>query len=284
MRGQWRRMGGVLLALGLAVTVLPTGAQEQAQPDPALPEVGEVLEPLDQLARPVTILRLEKPVVTALLRGDHGDVRVTGSLEGTPQGSLRLTDPAGRVREVAWSEVRSLYEVDRPVEGFPAGSFVVMLISDPREAGVAQSPGGTYTSQALGTNSGGWRLMRLPAGNVTLRGEPYGTLTVPLARVFSLQREPLRGNVRQFPAGNIRLEVLDGKTVSLPLPDVQRLQRDPQRGTATVRLMDEQTFSGRLVELPRVSISVTTERGDEVSVPLQEVAQLERVIPEIRRF
>ena len=46
----------------------------------------------------------------------------------------------------------------------------------------------------------------------------------------------------------------------------------------TVTLMDDQSFTGKLVELPKVPIPVTVEERT-VTVPLERIALLERTTP-----
>jgi hypothetical protein len=234
------------------------------------------------LPQPATVLVRERPVVTVLLRGDHGEVRVTGAMEQAPEGTLRLTDASGRSREAVWTEIRSLGQVAYAAEGLPVGSYQAALVSDPAATG--QGLGGAgYASRVLELGQPAWRMLRLPEGSMTLRGEPYGTFTFPLARLVAFQMEPVRGNVPDLPAGNVRIEVFEGQTVTVPLPEVRLLQRDVSRGTVAVTLRDEQTFTGRLVELPQVALAVETERG-KIEIPLDQVVQFERVLPGGRRL
>ncbi len=269
MRHSRRR---VLLVLGTAGLLGGAGAGS-AQND---------VVDLGPLPQPVTVLVAQEPLVTAFVRGDYGEVRMTGVLADAPKAALRLVDPSGRTREAGWAEVRSLGLVSFAAEGLPVGSYQVLLVSDP--PGSPQLPGaGGYGSRVLSTGTGGWRLSRVPEGSLTLRGEPYGTLTIPLDRLAGLQMEPIRGNVAELPKGSIRLEVFAGKSVSLPLTEVRLLQRDASAGTATVVLRDDQTFTGKLQELPKVNLVVETERGKQ-TVAMDRVAQFERGTPASRRF
>jgi hypothetical protein len=227
--------------------------------------------------RPVAILVADRPLVTVEMAGDYGPVRVTGILEGAPKPGVDLGS-----REASWSEVRALARVTQPSEGFPAGSFRVALVTDDLPAAQSTGSGVLYglTSQQVG---GTWRAMRLPEGNLTLRGKPYGTLAVPTSRIVQVRMEPVRGDVEALPEGNIRIEVLPGTSVNIPLPEVQWLQRDLRRGTVSVTLADDQTFSGKLVDLPKVSIKFTGEMPPE-PVPLERIVVLERRTPSGRRF
>jgi len=142
---------------------------------------------------------------------------------------------------------------------------------------------GSSLSRIYDSTQGTWRALELPVGQLTLRGQPYGTLAFPTARLTAFLLEPLRGNLGELPAGNIRLEVLGGAVVNIPLTQVQLYQRDVARGTLRVTLMDEQMFSGKVLELPKVSLSVDTGR-EKQSIPLDRVAQMERTPPGGRRF
>jgi len=264
MRGVWRATG--LLAL-LALGSLPPARAQEVD--------------LGPLPRPVVIYLRERSLVTAQLVGDYGPVRVTGTLQTGPNAKLSLTDAVGRVRQAGWDEVRAMTRVEFPSEGFPVGSYRISLISDP--ANPTSNTGATYSATVLTPVVGGWRLLTLPEGSLALQGEPYGSFQFPLTRVTSLAMEPIRGNSTELPQGNIRLEVLNGAVMSLPLQNLQWFQRDTTRGTITLTLNDDQTFTGKLVELPRVTVALENERGKQ-SVPLDRIAQLERTAPGSRRF
>jgi hypothetical protein len=228
-------------------------------------------------ARPVVILLADKPVVTIDLVGDYGPVRVTGTLDATPKGALDLGS-----REVSWNEIRSFTRVIQPSEGFPAGSFRVALVTD--DVPATQSASAGYVTGLLNTETQGtWRALRLPEGTLTLQGKPYGTLSIPTSRINQMRLEPVRGDVQALPAGNIRVELFPGNVVSVPLPDVQYLQRDVRKGTISVILGDDQTFSGKLLELPKVTIQFVGEMP-LAPVPLERIIVLERRTPSNRRL
>jgi len=258
------RMG--LLGLVLAGGLVPVGSSAQ----------DKELD-LGPPARPVVILLADQPVVTVDLAGDYGPVRVTGTLEATPKSALDVGS-----REVAWSEIRSFARVTQPSEGFPAGSFRVALVTD--DVPATQSGGTGYVTGLLNTEAqGAWRALRLPEGSLTLRGKPYGTLNIPTSRINQMRLEPVRGDVQTMPPGNIRVELFPGNVVSVPLPDVQYLQRDLRKGTISVILADDQTFSGKLLELPKVSIQFVGEMP-VAPVPLERIVVFERRTPSNRRL
>ena len=98
-----------LLAVGAAgVLALAPGGRAGAQVE------------MEPLPTPVTVFLSEQPVVTVTLEGNHGPVRVTGSLDQQPEGTLHVTDLGGRPREVRWNEVVSLTRTEYPQEGLPS--------------------------------------------------------------------------------------------------------------------------------------------------------------------
>jgi hypothetical protein len=224
---------------------------------------------------------------------------VTGSLDEAPKEPLRLTDTAGRAREVSWDEIRTMTNTDYPTEGFPAGSFQVALITDATSGttpgGIAYRPGITTgsTTSVVGAAQGAWRMLKAPEGTLKLSGSPFGTLSVPTSRIAAFEVVPIIGDVAELPQATIKLEVLQGSTVSVPFSEVRLLQRNTVRGTARVTLMDEQTFTGKVVELPKVSLSITpTDIVDAEgktpparTISLEDVVQFERATGGlVRRF
>jgi hypothetical protein len=197
-------------------------------------------------------------------------------IDNAPNDPLRIRNIQGLPREARWTEIRDLSVVQFPREGMPSGTFQVSLVSDP--VSVTQNSAGSGVRD-YGGETGSWGAARLPDGNLTLTGKPYGTLTIPLSRVSSFQMEPIRGTVAQFPNGDVKLEPLTGSQITVPLQDVQTLQRDQTRDAVTVTLADGQSYTGKLVQLPSVSIAVTTPAGQMVSVPLSRVSYLERTPP-----
>lgn len=283
----WNRVGMPLLAAALAV-----GAQAGAQ---ELTPIGVELGPPP---RPIAIYVADRPTVTVTLQGDYGPVRVTGTLEEAPRAALRLSDAAGRPREAQWSEVRSLAVVRSASEGLPIGSFAVTLIGDGSAAvaGSAAPVASGYLSPAFGAGAGqgGWRLLSLPEGRVTVRGATIGRLSFEAARLMDLTMEPVVGTIVQLPRGTLRVEVLAGTVVSLQLEEVQSLRRDLPQQTISVTLADGQHFSGKLVELPRVSVAVQASSAQNLAgglmlgvspvappppVPLERIVQLDVRVP-----
>lgn len=235
----------------------------------------------EPLPRPITVYLADHSQVSVTFTGDYGPVRVTGSLDAAPKAGFKVTSLRGRSREVSWDEVRSLNVVQNVSEGFPSGSFGVNLITD--SAPSTELPGTGYSARLSTTDQATWRILGLPEGTLTVRGEPYGTLAVPISRITAFQMEPIRGSVTDLPKGTVRLEILAGTTVNLPLSDVQLMQRDIRGGTATITLADDQTFVGKLVELPKVTLKLGEDKSS-VSVPLERVALLERLPPGGRRL
>jgi hypothetical protein len=263
-------MLGLVLAASLGLLGGQSArAQAQAQP----PAQDEDLGPI---ARPISLFLLDKPTVTVSFQGDYGPVRATGVMDKAPEEPLRVRSIQGLPREARWTEIRDLSVVQFPREGMPAGSFQVSLVSDPVSVTQVSTASG---ARDYSTESGGWGAARLPDGNLTLTGKPYGTLTIPLSRISSFQMEPIRGTFLKFPSGDLKLEPLTGSPITVPLQDVQTLQRDQARDAVTVTLADGQSYTGKLVSLPEVSIVVTTPAGQMVSVPLSRVSYLERTPP-----
>lgn len=257
-----QKQAGALVLLGM-LAGLPLAAHAQD-------------EDLAPPPRPLSLIVNEKPSVTVSLDGDSGPVRVTGTLTGASTETLHLQDPNGKPRDASWNEIRTLSRVEYPSEGMPVGSFRVTLVTDAVQE--SQVAGVDYGAGSFDPGAPGWRLLQIPEGKITLSGAPYGTLTVPAGRISSWQDNPVRGTLAELPAGNVRVEVLSGSVVSLPLPQVQFMQRDLHRGTVNVTLADGQTFSGKLVELPNISITMG-EMNNRVTVPLSNVVVLERPVP-----
>jgi hypothetical protein len=268
-----RTVGMLGLALAASLGLLGgQSARAQAQAQPPAPE-----EDLGPIPRPITLFLLDKPTVTVSFQGDYGPVRATGVLDKAPEETLRVRSIQGLPREARWTEIRDLSVVQFPREGMPAGTFQVSLVSDP--VSVTQISAGGAGIRDYSTDAGGWGAARLPDGNLTLTGKPYGSLTIPLSRVSSFQMEPIRGTVAQFPNGDVKLEPLAGSPITVPLQEIQTLQRDQSRDAVTLTLADGQSYTGKLVQLPEVSIAVTTPAGPVVTVPLSRVSYLERTPP-----
>ena len=275
MQARYQAARAAGLALLLAVGTAAQGGQNQ-QPN------RDRDTALDPPPRPVTLLLTDRPLVSVQFRGDHGPVTVMGTLEEAPRTALRLTDQSGRTRDTSWSDLRELRTVRSAVEGLAEGSFSVRLASDPADGPNYGS--GTSGIGSLGNRLGGWRVLRLPEGSLSLRGNPYGALTVPLARVTDFSVLPITGTIATMPAGQIRLEILEGKTVEVPLAQLQALSRDIPRGTAVAALADGQSFTGKLLELPRVSLVIeptgTSIQTEPQTIPLERISQLQiTVIP-----
>lgn len=279
-----RILGVWTLALAGILSATAVGAQQAAQPaqEPAIPP----LEDIGQPPRPIAIYVADRPTVMVTFSGDYGPVRMTGTLEQTPQAPLRLTDPFGKPREAAWTDVRSLAVVRTASEGQPLGSFTAYLTSDATAPAGSGTPGASsgYLSSALsagGVGQGGWRLLRLPEGQLSINSEVSGRLTVPTDRLLEVYQQPISASVTELPRGTIRLEVMRGTTVGVPLQQVQALRRDLAAGTMSVTLADGQLITGRVAELPRVSIQFT-DPSQQAPVPLERVVALEVRLPSTR--
>jgi hypothetical protein len=234
------------------------------------------------LERPIVIYPLKDAKVTAVAQGEFGPLRVSGTIVEAPKETIRVADSAGRTRETAWTEVRTLQQAAYPAEGLPSGSFLVTLTSDPLEA--AGGSGAFYSTGTGGGNpAAAWRMSRLPEGQLKLAGKPFGELTLPVSRLVSFAIDPIRGNTTEMPAGAVRLEILPGVVISAPLTDVRSFRRDVARGTVAVVMEDDQSFVGKLVELPSVAIALKG-AGATTSVPLAGIAQFDRAVPGARRL
>lgn len=253
-------------ALGLSATKAAHAQDEQEAP----------------LERPIVVYPIKDARVTVIAQGEFGPLRISGTLLEAPTEAVRVADSAGRSREVAWTEVRTLQQASYPAEGIPAGSFLVTLTSDPIEA--TAGAGAFYSTGTGGGNtSAAWRMSRLPEGQIKLSGKPFGELTLPVTRIVSFAIDPIRGNTTEMPAGAVRLEILPGIVIAAPLADMRSFRRDVARGTAAVVMEDDQSFVGKLVELPNVSIALKG-AGAVTSVPLAGIAQFDRAVPGARRL
>lgn len=272
-----RGIGGWWLAalVGAALVSGAAGAQEQVKPDQ---NPDEALTPPP---RPVSIYLTDSPTISVVFNGDQGASRVTGTLETAPMDLLHLTDVTGHSRDAAWTDVRDLALVRSASEGFPLGSFTVTLLSDPGTQSSNTGFTGGYLSPALsspGVGQVGWRLPSLNEGQLTLRGQNFGQLDIPVSRIVSVSQEPIRGGLVALPQGTVRVEVLPGKTVDVSLADVVSLRRNPRAETISLTLADGQRFSGKLVSLPQVSITLGEGR-DRRTLPLNRIVEIEFTAP-----
>lgn len=232
--------------------------------------------------RPVSVYLANRPTITVDFDGDFGPVRLTGRLDKAPQGTLRLTDATGRTRLADLSEVRSLTEVRTATEGLPLGTYTVFLVSDPQGSGAG--PSTAYTNTNLTSpvvTRGGWRLSRLPEGEMTIQAGTLGSVTLPAGRISAFVQDPVRGSILQMPGGTVRVEVLAGKTLNVPLADVELLRRDLKLGTISLTLADGQTVTGKLLELPKVNLAF--EANQPPAIPLDQIVQLEVAVPGLSR-
>lgn len=271
-----RKAWGAVAALASIALAAPPAARAQ-------------VEDLGPPPRPILIYLAEKPSVTAVFAGDFGPVRVTGVLEETPKTTVRLTDASGRSRQAQWSEIRDLALVQSAAEGLPLGSFTVHLSQDPPAPNSGSDLTGTYSGTVAGGylspafstpgfGQTGWRLLKMPSDQLTLRGDAYGRLAIPTDRLSVYYQEAVRGTIAQLPAGSIRIQVLQGKEVSLPLPEVQSFRRDIPGGTITLALLDGQIFSGKLIELPKVSLKLES-APKAAPIPLSGIVEFEVTVP-----
>jgi YD repeat-containing protein len=243
----------------------------------AAPLTARAQDDIGPLPRPVTVYTLGQPVVTVTFNGDFGLVRATGTLEEAPKDPVALTDAGGKKREVSWNELRLLSRVTRATEGIPPGSFTAELTSE--ASGSTPGVGSGYVAGSTSpVASVTWRTAALPQGQLTLRGDSFGRMAVPLDRLTSLTQEPVQGLVTQFPAGTVRLEVLNGTTISIPFQNARSFRRDVPQNIAVLTLDDGQIFSGKLVELPKVSL-VLEPTKDLKPIPLDQVVNLEITAP-----
>lgn len=266
---------GAAAAALLAASVLG-GPAVRAQDPPPSTDLGPP-------PRPVSVYLANRPTVTVDFGGDFGPVRLTGKLDRAPQGTLRLMDATGRTRLADWSEVRSLVEVRTATEGLPLGTFTVFLLSD-ANTGAGAGPTGVYTATNLSSpvvTRGGWRLSRLPEGEMTIQAGTLGSVTLPVSRITAFVQDPVRGSILQMPRGTVKVEVLAGKTLNVPLVDVELLRRDLKAGTISLTLADGQTVTGKLVELPKVNLAFETMQPPPI--PLDQIVQLEVAVPGLSR-
>lgn len=233
--------------------------------------------------RPVSVYLANRPTITVDFGGDYGPVRLTGRLDRAPQGTLRLTDATGRTRLADWSEVRSLVEVRTATEGLPLGTFSVFLVSDGGGATAGVSATGGYTSALASPviTRGGWRLSRLPEGELTVQAGALGSVNVPVSRISAFVQDPVRGSILKMPSGTVRVEVLAGRTLNVPLVDVELLRRDLKAGTISLTLADGQTVTGKLLEMPKVDL--TFEGNQPPAIPIEQIVQLEVAVPGLSR-
>ena len=289
------KQAGVALLTLVAATAAVHSAQ--AQQPAADADIG-----LGKLPQRVSVYLAARSQVSVTFAGDYGPVRLTGSLEEAPKEPLHLTDAAGRSRDVSWDEIRTMMNTDYPTEGFPAGSFQVALITDNVNSAAGNTLGGAgyrtglgaaATSAVVGASQGAWRMLKAPEGTLKMTGSPFGALSVPTSRITAFEVVPIVGDVVDLPSAPVKLEVLQGSTVNVPFSDIRLLQRNAVRGTARVTLMDEQSFSGKIVELPKVSLSITP--SDTVdpegktpaarTINLEDMVQFERATGGlVRRF
>ena len=220
--------------------------------------------------RPVSMLLTGKPNVTVDVDGDYGPLRVAGVLDSAPAELMSVTDSRGKRRELGWQEIRSLSLVRTAAEGLPIGSFEAILTADRPEVHGGGIPG---YDNGVGSRRG-WTLLRLPAGQIVVRAAGVGAISFPTSRLLSLSVDPLQGEIEQLPRGLIRLEPFAGTALTVPVQDVEYLHRDLRSGTISLVLGDGQVYRGKLLELPRVSISLA---GDKKMppIPLEQVVWLD---------
>lgn len=251
---------GLLAVAAAAVGLSPAPARGQEAP-------------LEPLPRPITLFVLQKPTVTVAFKGDFGPAQLIGVLEQAPAGAILVRSHDGSAREASWGDLRQLVAITRPTEGAEKG-WTATLMAD--MVPVRQSQGAGRTPSFY--EQSGWSTPTLPEGSLRLTGKPYGTIDIPTAKVDLLRQEPVRGTLPALPDAPLRVQVLDGQPFTVSLADVVTYRRDVQRQLVTVTLADDQTFTARLVELPKVALAVATDAGPR-SVPFEQIGLMERATP-----
>lgn len=277
-----KQLAGSLLALAL----LPAAAFPQAGRQAEPPKTGTATElemEIGSIPQPNTIYVSRKPRFQIEWEGDYGRLVTIGTLEQSPEALLPLTDGAGRTRQGQWTDLFRLTRITQASAGLPIGSFYVELLSQPGEGFKAPASSSYGSGSSGGTSAGdssrgggGWRLLKLPAGSLTLSGPLYGTLRVPLDRIRSVEALPLEGDTTGSIPGEMTLEPVPGVRVRVPLAELVTFRRDIGRGTAVVTTADGESFSGKLTSIPSTGIKLSGIRGD-VTVSLADVVYWVRV-------
>jgi hypothetical protein len=249
----------------------------------------------------ISLLPLCNPTVTVEYDGDYGLMRVIGVLMEAPESPLRVLGPGDLTRQASFFDLALLRRVRFPTAELPIGAYSVILSSDEAALPSSATPGTSSNYNPLAPTTAGAvitlpaRLGQLPAGAITVTGEPYGVLRVPTRRISELRMEPVSGTLAQAPTGSFSLEIQQGddevrgeadlpRIVTIPFLNqagrfqIERWRRDVARRLLQVVLADGQVFTGRLVDLPDVDLQVAV-NGQVRTFRLADLAQFEASAP-----
>lgn len=241
------------------------GAQEELAP--------EII--FDPPPRPIQVFLQENSLATIAFEGEHGPVQLAGRLISAPAGTVSLVSGEGARAEVSWNDILTLWQATSLSEGVPHGSFIVHLTAQASpEASYSGGIGAPGTNGRSLTGAQGWRLLDAPSGELVLESAIFGRVGIPVERVRSLAKNPLRGTVERLPEGIIKVEVLPGRTLNVPLPSVSFFRRDRPAGTILLELNDGQIINGRLVELPRLALPLDSTKTPQTA-PIEQIAAFE---------
>lgn len=251
----------------IAACCLSGGAAAQ---DEVAPEI--IFEPPP---RPIQVYLQENSLATIAFEGEHGAVQLAGRLISAPAGSVSLVSSEGARAEVSWSDILTLWQATSLSEGAPHGSYIVHLTAQASpEASYSGGIGAPGTNERNLSGAYGWRLLDAPTGDLVLESAIFGKVSIPVERVRSLAKNPLRGTVERLPEGIIKVEVLPGRTLNVPLPSVSFFRRDRPAGTVLLELNDGQIINGRLVELPRLALPLDSTKTPRTA-PMEKIAVFE---------
>lgn len=242
--------------LTAATGLLPCGAQEVQPAQNTFPPPP----------RPVRVYLETSPTVLLLFDGDRGRTQLAGRLISPPDEPLILADRSGERMNVKWSEVAALERVLTASEAAPYGSYRVRLVRN-------MQPEGNYEA-GVGLPDQGRRLLQAPPGPLVLESDLFGKMTIPASRIRGLTRLPIGETVESLPDVAIKVELFPGQTISVPLDAVTYYRRDRRDDSVYILLRDQQVVTGRLLDLPQISIPLDSTRMPR-SVDLRDVAVLE---------
>ncbi len=216
----------------------------------------------------------DNPYVSVWYEGEFGPMRLFGTMTKTPAGLARIKDRAGNVKDVPWTEIRSIDQVTsfpRDENPEPARPMVVGLVGDAE---------GRSAAFGRGSAAPQWTLVNLPDGAIEVRGEPYGVVQVPAKKVTGFDLAGLSGPIT-LPDGNVELQIAADRTISIPLRHVRQFVRE-ENDRVRVETAG-QIFSGKLVKLPDGSVEVQLRDERTVQVPLSRVRSISTGTPAFSR-